>query len=105
MTINNVNINFNEATEQISINGIGTSEIVISCSGDIDFTLLVEELTSLIDLPVTLKIEQNLSLPTEGKIGIVVETINEIINKYNESVVIIEDEGQAILDMDDDLPF
>jgi hypothetical protein len=105
MTLNNININFIEATEQISLNGIGASEIIIPCSGDIDFTMLVEELTKLIDQPATLKIEHNLSLPTEGKIAIVIETIYEIIKKYNESLVNIKDEGQAILDLDNDLPF
>jgi hypothetical protein len=102
-----VKLLFDEDTSIITIEGISTDNLQIDYSGDIDFTNLVEALTVFIEENSSIKIENTNDLPKEGKISIVLETIIEIIKKYNESISTIDSTGQVLLvnDDDDDLPF
>lgn len=101
-----VNISVNEEDKIISINGVKESVIEIDFSGDIDFTELVEELTKLIDNSDTIK-PQFPSDIDDGKISMVINTIVDIIKKYNDSITIVDETGQASLEIeeDGDLPF
>ena len=102
-----VKLLFDEDTNIITIEGISTDNLHIDYSGDIDFTNLVETLTVFIEENSSIKIENTNDLPKEGKISIVLETIIEIIKKYNESISTIDSTGQVLLvnDDNDDLPF
>lgn len=102
-----VKLLFDEGTSIITIEGISTVNLQIDYSGDIDFTNLVETLTVFIEENSSIKIENTNDLPKEGKISIVLETIIEIIKKYNESISTIDSIGQVLLvnDDNDDLPF
>ena len=102
-----VKLLFDEDTSIITIEGISTVNLQIDYSGDIDFTNLVETLTVFIEENSSIKIENTNDLPKEGKISIVLETIIEIIKKYNESISTIDSTGQVLLvnDDNDDLPF
>lgn len=102
-----VKLLFDEDTNIITIEGISTVNLQIDYSGDIDFTNLVETLTVFIEENSSIKIENTNDLPIEGKISIVLETIIEIIKKYNESISTIDSTGQVSLanDDNDDLPF
>jgi hypothetical protein len=107
MTEKIAKISFDEDATIITIEGIGSNNLQIDYTGDIDFTNLVETLTVFIEENIFIKIENTDDLPKEGKISIVLETIIEIIKKYNESISTIESTGQVSLvnDDDDDLPF
>ncbi|UFH36542.1 hypothetical protein [Flavobacterium acetivorans] len=107
MTEKIAKILFDEDANIITIEGIGSNNLQIDYTGDIDFTNLVETLTVFIEENIFIKIENTDDLPKEGKISIVLETIIEIIKKYNESISTIESTGQVSLvnDDDDDLPF
>ena len=102
-----VKLLFDEDTNIITIEGISTVNLQIDYTGDIDFTNLVETLTVFIEENSSIKIENTNDLPIEGKISIVLETIIEIIKKYNESISTIDSTGQVLLvnDDNDDLPF
>lgn len=102
-----VKLLLDEETSIITIEGINNVNLQIDYSGDIDFTNLVETLTVFIEENNSIKIENTNDLPKEGKISIVLETIFEIIKKYNESISTIDSTGQVLLvnDDNDDLPF
>lgn len=107
MTEKVAKILFDEDANIITIEGIASNNLQIDYTGDIDFTNLVETLTVFIEENIFIKIENTDDLPKEGKISIVLETIIEIIKKYNESISTIESTGQVSLvnDDDDNLPF
>lgn len=97
----NVKASVNEVDKILILEGIKDEELKIDCSGDVDFTELIELLTDLIDDKTTIKPE----IPKdyeEGKISIVLKTIDEIFQKYNESLTKIDEEGQAELDVESD---
>lgn len=104
----NTNISIEEGSKIINISGLGDEEVNIDYSGDVDFTELVSELTKCID-----RDEQvNFSIPQgfeNEKLIVVLNTIEDIFNKYNGIISEELDEGleeqtsDAIID--DDLPF
>lgn len=108
------NITYNEEIEIIYISGINDTEISIDYSVDVDFTHLVTELTKCIDDGK----EINLSVPTfeeDAKVKMVINTIEDIIAKYNlaisEEIDTSTDNGNTLIDLpddedlDEDLPF
>jgi len=98
------NITINESDKVISLTGIRADTININFSGDIDFTELVEELTKLIDKRNTIVLNKPSSAVEDEKITMVVSTLTEIVNKYNESITVVDITGQVGLEVDDDLP-
>lgn len=100
------NISVNKEDKVISISGIREGVIEIDYSGDIDFTELVEELTKLIDNNNNVN-PQAPSDIDDGKTSMVINTITEIIQKYNDSITTVDNNGQASLKVEeeDGLPF
>jgi len=93
------NLTFDEENQKVEISGLKDSVIEISYESDVDFTELVSLLTGYIDSSeeVTLEVE-NLE-DQESKLGIVVQTIQSIFEKYTESLEILADDEER------DLPF
>lgn len=103
------NISVYEESKVITLSGLAEDKVVIDYSGDVDFTGLVSELTRCIDRDE----EVNFSIAKDyddEKLIVILDTIEEIFNKYNET---ISEELEAYLDeqtidansSDDDLPF
>lgn len=103
----NVELEVQTDNNKLIFNGISEVGLEIDFTGDVDFTKLVEGLTDLIDKNQSIE----LTLPSgydEGKISVVLKTVGQIFQKYNESLTNSTQTGQETLDMEpeeDDLPF
>lgn len=92
---------------KLVLKGMGEVDLEIDYTGDVDFTKLVECLTDLIDKNQNIE----LTIPSgfeEGKISVVLKTVSQIFQKYNDSLTNSTHTGQATLDIEpeeDDLPF
>ncbi len=83
----NCKVILNSKENKITLNGLTDSELNIDISGDVDFTDLVQELTKKIDeeKKIILTIENEASI-TDPKIKLVIETLKNIFESYNESL-------------------
>ena len=71
----------------ILISDISESVIKINYSGDIDFTELVNSLIILIDKQVEVEYSIDDTIPDDNeKLKLVIDTLKEILDKYNENI-------------------
>lgn len=79
--------------KKITVSNLANSELVIGISGDVDFTDLVQELTKKIDEEkiIVLTVEDEVSI-TDPKEKLIIETLKNIFDSYNESLKDNEDE-------------
>lgn len=91
-------VEFDSENQKINITGLIASSIEIDYSKDVDFTLLISHLTKFIDTSEVINLSIDSYDETDGKLKIVVETIQSIFEKYSESL-------EEILEEDEDLPF
>lgn len=86
MPDNEIKLAVNSGVSKINISGIGDDELVIEYSGDIDVTELVDRLADAIDggsaFVITPPPEE-----VDEKAALVLETIKNIVQKFNEVVV------------------
>lgn len=84
----------NSEENKIIINNLTSSDFDINISGDVDFTNLVQELTKKIDEEkiINLTIEDEASI-TDSKYKLIIATLKNIFNSYNESLQSYELDG------------
>ena len=77
----------NSDENKITISNITSGDLDIDTSGDVDFTNLVQELTKNIDEEkiISLTIEDEESI-TDPKYKLIINTLKNIFNSYNESL-------------------
>jgi hypothetical protein len=96
-----ISLIIDDNSNKISFTGLKRM-VEIGFASDVDFTELVSTLAEQIDEPK----EFTLTIPEydsgNGKVKIVVETIEEIFKKYNQN---IRPNEIAAVDSNDDLPF
>lgn len=113
-------LKIDETGKMISITGITSSSVMIDYSGDIDFTKLVTELTQAMDSKDLLSPNAGNDTSTDDSLKLILETIDAIIEEYNNAVKSLKEEEDVSLPMpesessvssdfeeeeDDDLPF
>jgi hypothetical protein len=81
------NVILNSDENKITISNITSGDLDIDTSGDVDFTNLVQELTKKIDEEkiISLTIEDEESI-TDPKYKLIINTLKNIFNSYNESL-------------------
>lgn len=94
-----VNITIDEPNELINLSGLTDNDLSIDYSSDIDFTELVQVLADMIDQEEDINVTCEEVDEEKDKLKVVVETVESIFNKYNESLSIEPEED------DDNLPF
>ncbi len=94
-----VNITIDEPNELINISGLTDTNLSIYYSSDIDFTELVKVLANMIDQEEEISVTCEEVGAGKDKLKVVVETVESILAKYNESLALEPEEA------DDDLPF
>jgi hypothetical protein len=84
----------NSDANKIIISNLTSSDFDINISGDVDFTNLVQELTKKIDEEkiISLTIEDEASI-TDSKYKLIIDTLKNIFNSYNESLQSYELDG------------
>ena len=87
----------NDGVTNVSLVGLRDEELVVDCSGDVDFTQLVTVLSDRIDTGET--IEFRSPETDDEKTKLILETVKGIIGKFNESLT-SEEEAEG-----DDIPF
>jgi len=87
----------NDGVTNVSLVGLRDEELVVDCSGDVDFTQLVTVLSDRIDTGET--IEFRSPETDDEKTKLILETVKGIIDKFNESLT-SEEEAEG-----DDIPF
>ena len=98
-----INLKIDETNELIILDNLNDSEsFEINYSNDIDFTELIRKLSNMIDEEneLSLVLEE---VEHEGKLGVIIETIKSIFEKYNESLAYEIETGEN--NELDDLPF
>jgi len=82
----NCNLTINEEAHQIIISELSEENIEIDYSSDINFTYLVTILTEKIDedKKINLSLEEE---TTDDKLKLVLNTIKEIIELYNDNLI------------------
>lgn len=88
----------------INITGITANPISIDYSGDVDFTKLVTELTQSMDSKALLSPNDDNDTSEDNALGLILETIESIIEEYNESVKsLLESDDDEIVDEEGDI--
>lgn len=78
-------IKLNEENQNIIVSGINENDIFIDYNGDIDFTELISKLTRCIDTDK--EIDYTLpDTPDDEKLKLIIETIEDILLKYNQAL-------------------
>lgn len=91
----NLSLTFDENTKNILVSGIGATVINICYLADVDFTPLVEGLLNNIAVNDTFLLPLPATDNKDDKEKLVVKTISEIIDKYNEIVAVIPDNEET----------
>lgn len=83
----NCNVILNSADNKITVSSLMGTWLDIDISGDVDFTILVNELTKKIDEEKTiiLTVEDEETI-TDSKHKLIIETLKKIFESYNESL-------------------
>lgn len=103
----NCNVILNSVENKIIVNNLITSVLDIDISGDVDFTILVNELTKKIDeeKTITLIVEDEESI-IDPKNKLIIETLKKIFDSYSESLKDIEKDSNSNKDLDtEEIPF
>lgn len=89
---------------KIIVRGLTSNNLDIGISSDIDFTNLVQELTKKIDEEkiIVLTVEDEVSI-TDPKDKLIIETLKDIFDSYNESLQDIEEVSND--NNEDEIPF
>ena len=92
----NCSATLNSEENKILVNGLMDNELDIDISNDVDFTMLVNELTKKIDEEKTiiLTIEDESDI-TDSKNKLIISTLKKIFESYNESLKTIEDDSDS----------
>ncbi len=81
------NIQINKIDESITINGLNEKPLIIDYSKDVDFTSLVSSMVENIDINNKIEIKYELEKSeNSSKLELIMNTIETIINKYNEQI-------------------
>jgi hypothetical protein len=95
-------LKINPDSKHILITGITTTPVSIDFSGDIDFTRLVNELIISIDSKVVLTPNEGNDTSEDGTLVLILETIDSIINDYNNTVgALVESSDEDIVSIDE----
>lgn len=88
----NCSVTFNSEENKIKIDGLADGVLDIDISSDVDFTNLVQELTKKIDEEkiIGLTVKDEVSI-TDPKDKLIIETLKNIFDSYNESLQHIEE--------------
>ena len=97
----------NSEENKITVNGLIDSGLDIDINGDVDFTVLVNELTKKIDeektIILTIEDEESIADP---KHKLIIETLKNIFESYNESLKDIEEDSYSSNEADtEEIPF
>lgn len=103
----NCSVKLDSEENKITVNCPTDSELIIDISGDVDFTVLVQELTKKIDeektINLTIEDESNI---IDSKNQLIIETVKKIFKSYNESLKDIEKDSNCNNDSDtEEIPF
>ena len=103
----NCNVILNSADNKITVSGLIGSGLDINISSDVDFTVLVDELTKKVDkektIIVTVEDEESIIDP---KNKLIIETLKKIFDSYNESLKNIEEDNHCNNEMTaEEIPF
>lgn len=100
----NCSATLDSVDNKITVNGLTDSALEIGISGDVDFTDLVQELTKKIDeeKTIVLTVEDEVSI-TDPKVKLIIETLKNIFDSYNESLQDIEEVSND--NNEDEIPF
>ncbi len=100
--------------KNITVNNLRNEPVIIDCSTDIDLTEVVAVMAELIDGEMSIDAKINKEIDDE-KIKIVIDTLNDIIEKFNNTIKTdkktIEDDsdfwetGSNTNEQNNDLPF
>ena len=96
----NCNITLDENNKKISINNISADSIEIDCSADVDLSALVKKLSEQIDSGGNIVTTEVDITSEDEKIKLVLSTIKEVIDKYNEVI-----NQEPVINDEDDLFF
>ncbi len=94
MVSDKCNLAVAQEESHITLNGIDESPLIIDYSGDIELTGLVTLLAKRIDTGRSIELE----IPEEDdeKLKLVIETISDIVEKFNESVQPVEEPVETL---------
>lgn len=95
-------LNIDEANKVITINGF-SQDLSINYASDVDFTQLVGLLGRSIESDTMIDVIGNY-VGNDEKLNVIVQTIVEIVAKYNE-VITPPDSSEVVAQPVDDLPF
>lgn len=95
-----INISVNSESKIIQFDGFKATGFQINYTDDINFTELISELTDIIDTGEVIELNVEDFDDSDGKLKIVMETINSIFEKYSESLAITDQSEDT-----EDLPF
>ena len=100
----NCSATLDSVDNKITVNDLTDSALEIGISGDVDFTDLVQELTKKIDeeKTIVLTVEDEVSI-TDPKVKLIIETLKNIFDSYNESLQDIEEVSND--NNEDEIPF
>jgi len=82
----NCTLTIDNETKKAKITNLRNDDVEIDFSSDVDFTNLVSILTEKIDSLQQINITFG-EEPLDDKVKLIVETIKEIFEKYNESII------------------
>jgi hypothetical protein len=106
------NIITNEPESLIEVIGLGQESLTIDYSGDIDFTPLVSELSSMIDKENEINLTNTIDENFSDKTKLVLSTLDNIFESYNSTLqtdIEVEQTDSTpsnnIFEDGDDLPF
>lgn len=100
MKMKQIQLTINETEKLVSISGIGSNNISINYTSDVDLTALVNALEPLIEDEANIEITEETQIYEDEKLNLVLNCIKDIVKEFNDVINTQEQEVSP-----DDLPF